>query len=224
MTTWGRAKNTSHWSFSRKKDISTSCKHRRVLEYTVYNSSWGWTADLRSWQQKKPPAESYVYLGFPSAWDPQCQWPRSSGVVVFADKELLLKDGLQRPRLPKRKAALGGEDEPLGRRLLGGKQCAGCRHQWQGGRVHWAQVGAHLCPAVWFGFQCTLLQCCIGSGTNIYQCVLFGHFAHVSLLTMTKKGPFCQRKKLFFTGVETSVRSKWYVTALKAEGRSVLKT
>ena len=69
--TWERAKNTSHWSFSRKKDISTSCKHRRVLEYTVYNSSWGWTADLRSWQQKKPPAESYVYLVFPSAWDPQ---------------------------------------------------------------------------------------------------------------------------------------------------------
>ena len=66
----------------------------------------------------------------------QCQWPRFSGVVVFADKEPLLKDGLQRPRLPEPKAALGGQDEPLGRRLLGGKQCAGCRHQWQGGRVH----------------------------------------------------------------------------------------
>ena len=50
---------------------------------------------------------------------PQCQWPRSSGVVVFADKEPLLKDGLQGPRKPKRKAAPGGEDEPLGRRLLG---------------------------------------------------------------------------------------------------------
>ena len=40
---------------------------------------------------------------------------------------------------------------------------------------------------------------------------------------MTNKRPFCQSIKLFFAGVEISVRSKWYVTALKAEGRSVFK-